>query len=230
MCRLTNASKSMKILVYMNEYCLHKTGDDILGKVEENKKKKKDAIVNSAFTLFIDNGIKDTSIADIMKKAELAKGTFYLYFKDKYEVRDYLVRKKAIQIFENAINALGDGDAIEFEDKIIFIVDNILDQLNDNKILLKFISKNLSWGVLRHSIENMPLNDGESAADYIEQLAESSGKQIRNLEMLVFMIAELVNSTAHSVILYKQPVELPELKKELFPLIITMINSFEVVS
>ena len=198
-----------------------------MGKVEENKKKKKDAIVNSAFTLFIDHGIKDTSIADIMKKAELAKGTFYLYFKDKYEVRDYLVRKKAAQLFENSIDLLKESDITEFDDKIIFIVDNILDQLNDNKILLKFISKNLSWGILRHSIENMAINDGETAADYIEQLAESSDKKIRNLEMLVFMIAELVNSTAHSVILYQQPVELPELKKELYPLIITMIHSFE---
>ena len=198
-----------------------------MGKVEENKKKKKDAIVNSAFTLFIDNGIKDTSIADIMKKAELAKGTFYLYLKDKYEVRDYLVRKKAAQIFENAIEELKEKNITEFEDKIIFIVDNILDQLSNNKILLKFISKNLSWGILRHSIENVPVNDGETAADYIEQLARESDRPVRNLEMLVFMIAELVNSTAHSVILYQQPVTLPELKKELYPLIITMIHSFE---
>lgn len=198
-----------------------------MGKIEENKKKKKDAIVNSAFTLFIDHGIKDTSIADIMKKAELAKGTFYLYFKDKYEVRDYLVRKKAAQLFENAIEALKESDITEFDKKIIFIVDNLLDQLSNNKILLKFISKNLSWGILRNSIENIPVNEGESAADYIEQLAEESGKHIRNLEMLIFMIAELVNSTAHSVILYQQPVELPELKKELFPIIINMIHSFE---
>ena len=198
-----------------------------MGKIEENKKKKRDAISDSAFTLFIDNGVKNTSIADIMKKAGLAKGTFYLYFKDKYEVRDYLVRKKAAQVFDHAIDALKKSDVTEFDDKIIYIVDNILDQLNDNKILLKFISKNLSWGILRNSIENISVNDGESAADYIEQLAKSSNKQIRNLEMLLFMIAELVNATAHSVILYKQPVELPELKKELYPLIITMIHSFE---
>ena len=198
-----------------------------MGKIEENKKKKKDAIVNSAFSLFIDHGIKDTSIADIMKKAELAKGTFYLYFKDKYDVRDYLVRKKAAQLFENAIVKLKDSEITEFDDKIIFIVDYMLDELNNNKILLKFISKNLSWGILRNSIENMSVNDGENAADYIEQLAEESDKHIRNFEMLFFMIAELINSTAHSVILYQQPVELPELKKELYPIIINMIHSFE---
>lgn len=200
-----------------------------MGKVEENKRKKKDAIVNSAFSLFIDNGIKDTSIADIMKKAELAKGTFYLYFKDKYEVRDYLVRKKAAQIFENAIIKLNESDVSGLEDKVIFIVDNILDQLENNKILLKFIFKNLSWGILRHSMENVELNDGERAVDYIDQLLGESGENINNPEMMMFMITELVGSTAHSVILYKQPVELNELKEVLYPIIRQMIHSFEVV-
>ena len=200
-----------------------------MGKVEENKRKKKDAIVNSAFSLFIDNGIKDTSIADIMKKAELAKGTFYLYFKDKYEVRDYLVCKKAAQIFENAIIKLNESDVTGLEDKVIFIVDNILDQLENNKILLKFIFKNLSWGILRHSMENVELNDGERAVDYIDQLLGESGENINNPEMMMFMITELVGSTAHSVILYKQPVELNELKEVLYPIIRQMIHSFEVV-
>lgn len=199
-----------------------------MGKVEENKRKKKDAIVNSAFTLFIDHGIKDTSIADIMKRAELAKGTFYLYFKDKYEVRDYLIRKKAAQIFEAAIEALKMSDVVELDDKIIFIVNNVLDQLDNNKILLKFIFKNLSWGIFRHSMENIPVNEGENAIGYIEQLFEGSEKKIRDEEMLIFMIVELVSSTAHSVILYKQPVELNELKKELYPIIRNMIHSFEV--
>ena len=200
-----------------------------MGKVEENKRKKKDAIVNSAFSLFIDNGIKDTSNADIMKKAELAKGTFYLYFKDKYEVRDYLVRKKAAQIFENAIIKLNESEVSGLEDKVIFIVDNILDQLENNKILLKFIFKNLSWGILRHSMENVELNDGERAVDYIDQLLGKPGENISNPEMMMFMITELVGSTAHSVILYKQPVELEKLKEVLYPIIRQMIHSFEVV-
>ena len=199
-----------------------------MGKVEENKRKKKDAIVNSAFSLFIDNGIKDTSIADIMKKAELAKGTFYLYFKDKYEVRDYLIRKKAQQIFKKAIDKLVESDVTVFEDKIIFIVDNVLDQLENNKILLKFIFKNLSWGILRHSLENVELNDGETAVDHIEKLFDGADKEYRDHEIMIFMIVELVNSTAHSVILYKQPVELPELKEVLYPMIRQMIHSFEI--
>ncbi len=200
-----------------------------MGKVEDNKKKKKSAIVDSAFSLFIQNGINETSIADIMKKAELAKGTFYLYFKDKYDVRDYLIRRKAAQIFDKARVALIESEIKDFEEQIIFIVDHILNQLDDNKMLLKFISKNLSWGIFTHALENMPMESGETAVLFVRQLFEAAGRKFRNPEMLMFMIVELVNSTAHNVILYKQPVELPQLKQELYPVIRQLIRNFEVV-
>lgn len=205
-------------------------GGKAMGKVDENKKRKKDAIVNSAFSLFIQNGINDTSIADIMKKAELAKGTFYLYFKDKFEVRDYLIRKKAAQIFDKAQKALEESGITGFEERIIFMVDNILDQLNNNKVLLRFISKNLSWGIFRHAIASMPVDNGISAEDFVEKLFRETDKEFRNPEMLIFMIVELVNSTAHNVILYKQPVELTELKEFLYPLIRQMIRESEIIN
>lgn len=205
-------------------------GGKAMGKVDENKKRKKDAIVNSAFSLFIQNGINDTSIADIMKKAELAKGTFYLYFKDKFEVRDYLIRKKAAQIFDKAQKALEESGITGFEERIIFLVDNILDQLNNNKVLLRFISKNLSWGIFRHAIASMPVDNGISAEDFVEKLFQETDKEFRNPEMLIFMIVELVNSTAHNVILYKQPVELTELKEFLYPLIRQMIRESEIIN
>lgn len=200
-----------------------------MGKVEDNKKKKKNAIVDSAFSLFIQNGINETSIADIMKKAELAKGTFYLYFKDKYDVRDYLIRRKAAQIFDKARVALVESEIKDFEEQIIFIVDHVLNQLDDNKMLLKFISKNLSWGIFTHALENMPMESGETAVLFVRQLFQEAGRKFRNPEMLMFMIVELVNSTAHNVILYKQPVELPQLKQELYPMIRQLIHNFEVV-
>lgn len=199
-----------------------------MGKLEDNKKRKKDAIINSAFALFIQNGINDTSIADIMKKAELAKGTFYLYFKDKYEVRDYLIRKSAAQIFEKAQLALDKTEIVDFEERILFMVDNILNQLNDNKVMLRFISKNLSWGIFRHAIMNMSVDKALSAEEFMEKLFRETDKKFRNPEMLMYMIIELVNSTAHNVILYKQPVELPELKEELYPLVRQLIHNFEV--
>ena len=56
-----------------------------MGIIEDKKKLKLDALLDSAFSLFITKGIEKTSVSDITKKAKVAKGTFYLYFKNKYD-------------------------------------------------------------------------------------------------------------------------------------------------
>lgn len=65
-----------------------------MSKAEENKRKKQEALFNTAFELFTTKGINNTAISDIVEKAGVAKGTFYLYFKDKYDIRDKLIIRK----------------------------------------------------------------------------------------------------------------------------------------
>ena len=73
-----------------------------MGKVESNKKQKKDALFNTAFELFTTKGTNKTTISDIADKAGVAKGTFYLYFKDKYDIRNKLVSYKTKELFYRA--------------------------------------------------------------------------------------------------------------------------------
>ena len=56
-----------------------------MGKVDDNKLSKRNALLKTAFDLFAEKGFAKTTISDIVEKAGLAKGTFYLYFKDKLE-------------------------------------------------------------------------------------------------------------------------------------------------
>jgi AcrR family transcriptional regulator len=49
-------------------------------------------ICNSAEELFSTKGYYNTSINDITRMAEIASGTFYIYFKDKLSVFQYLIR------------------------------------------------------------------------------------------------------------------------------------------
>ena len=70
-----------------------------MGKLESNKKKKEDALYNTAFELFTTKGTNKTTISDIVEKAGVAKGTFYLYFKDKYDIRNKLASSKTQDLF-----------------------------------------------------------------------------------------------------------------------------------
>ena len=123
-----------------------------MGKVDLNKKQKREALLNTAFDLFSSKGINETSISDIVNKAGVAKGTFYLYFRDKYDIRNFLISHKASQVFGTAYDALGKTDIENVEDKIVFMVDQIIQQLAQDKFLLTFISKNLSWGFFKTAL------------------------------------------------------------------------------
>ena len=78
-----------------------------MGKVDVNKQQKESSLLKTAFEFFTTKGFSKTSISDIAGKAGVAKGTFYLYFKDKYDIRNKLVAHKSSQLFLNAMEELG---------------------------------------------------------------------------------------------------------------------------
>ena len=74
-----------------------------MGKVDDNKRKKKEKLLKSAYQLFTTQGFNNTSISDIVSHANVAKGTFYLYFKDKFELKDQLIQFKTYELIIEAI-------------------------------------------------------------------------------------------------------------------------------
>ena len=64
-------------------------------KIIDKKELKTNKLLETSFKLFTKKGINNTSVDDITKEAGVAKGTFYLYFKDKYDLQDYLIVKKS---------------------------------------------------------------------------------------------------------------------------------------
>lgn len=195
-----------------------------MGKVEENKQLKLDALFSSAYDLFLSQGIVKTSIHDIVQKAGVAKGTFYLYFKDKYEIRDRLIADTARKLFLSAHEELLKSDIPSFEDKMIFIVDYVIGKLEKNKPILRFISKNLSWGVFRQAVMKSE-NDTLSSMDYFQQLIhEDPSLRLRAPETMLFLIAELASSACYSTILENDPVSFEELKPDLYNAIRAIIR------
>lgn len=199
-----------------------------MGKLDDKKKQKRDSLLTAAFALFTQKGINDTSISDIAKKANMAKGTFYLYFKDKFDIRDKLIADKARQVFSRALEEMNDVKLDTLEDHVIFMFNSIVNQLDQNKNLLRFISKNLSWGVFQKALLLENQEDGDNFYKRYYLLLDQSGRMFRNPDLMLYMIMELVNSTCHSVILQQQPVTLEELKPELVGAICDIIHRQEI--
>ncbi|WP_408070414.1 TetR/AcrR family transcriptional regulator [Butyrivibrio sp. JL13D10] len=186
-----------------------------MGKWDENKKLKFDSLLNTSFELFTSKGINQTSISDIVKKAGVAKGTFYLYFKDKYDIRNRLIARKSNQLFGIAYEELLKEDLHTVEDKIIFMMKHILIELSNNHMLLSLIYKDLSWALFK---EAMTSNTDDSETNFMQiitEMFESSEVKYRNPELMMFIIVEMVSSAGYSSIIYKQPQPIDELLPEL---------------
>lgn len=183
------------------------------------KDNKEERLLEEGFKLFINKGIKNTSIQDIVNNANIAKGTFYLYFKDKYELRDVLIMKKSQKLFNDALLKLQTTDIPDFCDKIIFIIDYVINRLIKDPILLQFISKDLGWGVFNKTILDVYSkydNEENGIYDLFLKGVQENKLNISNPRVTLFMILELVSSTCFTSILYKEPLPIEEYKPYLY--------------
>lgn len=199
-----------------------------MSKVQENKKKKKESLFNTAYELFTTKGIQKTAISDIVERAGVAKGTFYLYFTDKYDLRNKLISHKASELFSAANKELAHRQIPGVEKQIIFIVNYIIDYLNANRSLLNFISKNLVWGIFRNTL-NIPAEDSDlNFYDiYLKMLAEDKS-DYEEPEVMLFTIIELTGSTCYNSILYNEPLSIDKYKPYLFRTIQLIIKSHKI--
>ena len=78
----------------------------ITKKPEERKKE----LTDIAEKLFLKNGYEKTAVSDIVKKAKVAQGTFYYYFKTKEEILDSIIDryiKITVEGYEKIANEKG---------------------------------------------------------------------------------------------------------------------------
>lgn len=208
--------------MYINE----KLEGNIMKK-EIKEKDKEERLLKTAFELFTEKGIKDTSIQEIVDRAEVAKGTFYLYFKDKYEIRDILIAKKSKKLFKDALAELRKNYIVNLSDQVIFIINYVINELSKVPTLLKFISKNLSWGIYSKTVLKI-YEEREDEEDSVYKLFLKGIKEnhieLKNPEVTLYMIIELVSSTCFNSILYNDPLPIEEFKPYLYDTIRRMID------
>lgn len=185
----------------------------------EKDPEKENRLLESAFKLFTEKGLKETSIQGIVDESNVAKGTFYLYFKDKYELRDILIEKKSKKLFSDAVNALRKNYIKSLDDQIIFIVNYIINELSKNTVLLKFISKNLSWGVYSKTVNKLyqnSENDEDGVFSLFLKGIKEQNIKLKNPDVTLYMIIELVSSTCFNSILYNEPLPIEQYKPFLY--------------
>ena len=195
-----------------------------MGKIDENKRIKKEALYNSAYTLFTTKGINATAISDIVKNAGVAKGTFYLYFKDKYDIRNKLIVHKTKELLNDALEHMKQEKILGFEEQVIYIIDYVINVLYSDRALSNLISKNLVMGALRSTFLT-----GEDTDDEIYQtlhlMIAADSHAYNDVDVMLFTIVELAGSAGYNSMHYSEPLPIDEYKPFLYRAIRLIIES-----
>jgi AcrR family transcriptional regulator len=207
--------------IYMNAL------SDIKSKIEKNKEEKRERLLASATALFAEKNFNNTSISDIVNKAKVAKGTFYLYFKDKYDIRNQIVQEISTDLFDDAVNELKKHPEItHFDDSMIFIINHVIDALVANPTYLTLMNKDLSLGVYSQELTKiLEETDHLSLYELFKEGVERENLNIKNIDITFFTIVELVGSTCFSCIVNKVPCPIEDYKPYLFDLIRTLLHA-----
>lgn len=193
--------------------------------VIEKKLFKKNKLFDAAYELFISRGINQTAIDDIVKKAGVAKGTFYLYFKDKYDIMDRIILKKSSYIIKEAMDATIKMQYGSFIDAMVFFIDYIIEYFKNNKMLLKIIYKNLSWGLYRKALIKSDENEEmQEVKNLLFENMKREGFDDNEIEKIIFMVVELTGSVIYSSIILEEPDTIDNMKETLFNTIKKMLT------
>lgn len=178
---------------------------------------KENALLDAAFDLFTKVGVNSTTIDEIVKKAGVAKGTFYLYFRDKYDILDMIVIRKTSTLLEDAFSATRNQNIPDRIDRVISFIDFIIDRLAQDKLMMRIIHKNLSFS-LYQKVLNDPVRGTELKKIVAEFKANVACDEFdgRETEHLLFLLIEMTGSVCYSAIINNEPAPISELKPVLF--------------
>jgi len=79
---------------------------------------RREELIDIAEELFLENGYEETPVSDIVKKAHVAQGTFYYYFKSKDEILD-AITDRYLNEFANLVEEQVQRDDINAVEKMI---------------------------------------------------------------------------------------------------------------
>ena len=185
-------------------------------KREINKYRKISKLLSSAFDLFVENGFDNTSIDEITKQSKVAKGTFYLYFKDKLDIRNRIIIEKSNEILEAAYLEIESRTFNCRKDKLIAFFDYIINYLADDTGLLKLIHKNISLSLYKQVLEE---NDGDNIINTVlEEFRAEFADVFTGEEFLInlFILLEMIGSVIYSSIIHQEPFEIEVMKPYLY--------------
>ncbi|ERI99274.1 transcriptional regulator, TetR family [Clostridium sp. ATCC 29733] len=158
---------------------------------EVPRDQKRARIEEAATALFLQKGVAQTSVGEIARAACVAKGTFYLYFKDKQALVDKVVAEKGGETLCRAIERTRRAGCADRPAAAARFCECLIDFYAENPPVLRFIARGGQGTCLLHGELLDPLEG-------LLSLPGESEEQSRN--RLTVMLDFLITACYRSII------------------------------
>ena len=180
------------------------------------KMEKKKRIIETAYQLFQNAGIGATAIDDVVKATGIARGTFYLYFRDKGDLIDQLVMYKSTEIMKEILRQVRNSEGAETGDFFSVVRSALglyVDFLEEHKDILFVLNKNISACMLQ--FPNIPDEEVRAIYEGVLRRFADAGIAPDTANRAIYCIVSMINSVCVDAILFGKPYGLAYLKEEI---------------
>ncbi|MFD1067100.1 TetR/AcrR family transcriptional regulator [Oceanobacillus locisalsi] len=185
---------------------------------------KKELILTSAYQVFKENGLEDTRVSQIVKKAGIAQGTFYLYYQSKLDVLPDLAQQ-IISNYTKYLTEHGDLDA-GLDYNLRLAINRIFETNQEDRTIPSIVYAGItrSGDIDKWKVIYRPLYD--LVANYLEA-AKKKGDIGTDIDADYYseFIISLIETTARGMILFQRtPEEIKKYKEELASFILNAVS------
>ncbi len=193
-------------------------------KTELRKEQKKQGLLDAAYGLFLEKGMQKTSVDEIVKGANVAKGTFYLYFHDKEHLLHQLAYQLSAKILSEAYEQVSAHPAEDFTENVVSLIDYVIEYFKKNKLTLRLLERNFSWPMVEKqlSLREDPLWD--KLMNAVEKSGVARGRTEDEMFKVIFVIIEMIGSTCYSSIIQEKPDTIDNMKPVLYDMVRKMLG------
>ena len=191
----------------------------------ENKLAKRSKILDAANHLFLNGSVADTAIDDVVGLAGVAKGTFYLYFRDKYDLLDQIVVRRALEIFTQSVGQLQSSAArrdMTAAEQIIYLADAIIAYLQTHKKEAALLDKRFS--VCFSSVDASQNAQFTEAASYLTALLTPHGGTEEQARQTLYLLGNMILYAACDAVLGEKPYTVEQIRPMLHSMIRTVLE------
>ena len=180
------------------------------------KSDKYNRILHAAIEVISEKGLHKTSIADVVRKAEVAQGTFYLYFSSKHALIPAIAKNLLTNVLSNLEHRVSEDES--FWNVLHIYIEETFEMTNKHKDVLSLCYAGLAFDYSMETWEKIY----DPLYVWFEQLLEKAitNREVKNQIPISWTTKLIVNCVENAAerfyISNDQHMTVDDSKKELF--------------